>query len=169
MTAWEASAATLSWIASRRTAHQWATGECAPRYGGNDNLHGSGDSDVIHGGDGADLIHGGVYPDELDGDGGDYLDGGAGSDLVSGGGGDDTMDNPADGARDTFDFGNGYDRCYSGDPPASTSSSTASTRGPRPGPACAERPLADQDGERRDGDRPARPHPRSARSYSATR
>ena len=93
---------------------------------GNDTIYGNEGADeirvgpgdnVAEGGDGPDHVYGDSGNDSLYGnDGDDYLDGGAGSDLVSGGGGDDTMDNPADGARDTFDGGTGYDRCYSGDP-----------------------------------------------------
>lgn len=93
---------------------------------GNDTIEGNEGADEIRvgtgnnvasGGDGPDHIYGDAGNDSLSGnDGDDYLDGGMGSDLVSGGGGDDTMDNPGDGVRDTFDGGNGYDRCYSGDP-----------------------------------------------------
>lgn len=92
---------------------------------GNDTIEGNEGADEIRvgpgdntasGGDGPDHVYGDAGNDALYGnDGDDYLDGGGGADLVSGGGGDDTMDNPADGVRDTFDGGNGYDRCYSGD------------------------------------------------------
>ncbi len=70
--------------------------------GNNDTLNGDGGNDLLSGAAGLDVLNGGSGDDTLNGGtGADTLDGGAGNDRMNGGG--------ADGVRDVFVFGLGYE------------------------------------------------------------
>ncbi len=77
----------------------------------NDDLSGSGNNDTLNGDDGNDLLSGAAGLDELNGGSGDdTLNSGSGADTLDGGAGNDRMNGGgADGVRDVFIFGLGYE------------------------------------------------------------
>ncbi len=77
----------------------------------NDNLSGGGNNDTLNGDDGNDLLSGAAGLDELNGGSGDdTLNSGSGADTLDGGAGNDRMNGGgADGVRDVFIFGLGYE------------------------------------------------------------